>query len=30
MDELVTGMDLDEYAKRKRKDLDGDEDMDGE
>lgn len=28
MDELVTGMDLDEYARRKQREQDDDEDMD--
>lgn len=30
MDELVTGMDLDEYAKRRQRERDGDEAMDVE
>jgi hypothetical protein len=30
MDELVGGMDLDEYARRKQKEQDGDEEMNGE
>ena len=30
MDELVSGMDLDGYARRKRREEDGDEEMGGE